>query len=150
MRLLGETVLTVHLVRNEEKIVSAAKFSDGLEFFPAVQSSARVARIGYQDSLRGRGYHLLHLLDGRKGESFPDVGMDSLERNPVKVGKGVVVGIKRFEHENLVPLVAGYLHCYRKVLASRHLDQYVLEFYVNADFFVILVDEPLPEFQKTG
>ena len=149
MRLVGIAELPVDLVGNEEEVVLAGDFSEGEHVLLAVQGSGRIARVADEDGLGPRRDELLELGHVRHLETFPDIGMDGLHRDAVHEGECVVVGIERFEDNDLVALVAGNLEREIHAFASGYGDDEFPDINVNADFPVVFFDKPAAEFNQT-
>ena len=75
--------------------------------------------------------------------------MDGLHRDAVHEGECVVVGIERFEDNDLVALVAGNLEREIHAFASGYGDDEFPDINVNADFSVVFFDKPAAEFNQT-
>ncbi len=138
MGLVGVAELAVYLVGVDEEVVLAGYVSEFFDLILGVEHSCGVAGIADDDTLCAGSDVFLELLDGGDGEAVVHGSGDGHELHVVDDGEGIVVGVERLQHDDLVVGVAGDREGYLKGLAAAcsYVDVGVV--YVDADVLVIL------------
>ncbi len=127
----------------------SGNISEGEHFLFAVEGSGRVAWIADENRFRAGSHEFLEFFDRGNFESAFDVCVDGFEGDSALKAERVVVRVERFDDDELVALVAGYLE--RKVdrLASGHGDDDLGDRDLDADATVIFLRQSFAELRQT-
>ena len=120
------------------EVVLAGYVSELLDLVLGVEHSGGVAGIADDDTLGTWSDVFLELLNGWNRKAVVHGCGDRHEFYIVDDGEGVVVGIERLQHDDLVIWIAGYCEGYLQGLTAACSDVDVRIVDINADVLVIL------------
>ena len=123
-------------------------FSEREHILFRVQCSGRVAGVADEDGFCAWCHEFLELFDRRDLEAAFDVGVDRFENDPAFKTERVVVRVERFDHDELVAFVAGYLKREVDRLASGHCDDDLGDGDLDADASVVFLCQSLAQFRQ--
>ena len=133
----GINVFTIHLIGEEIQVIFLYKVTNLVHFTTGIEITGRIVRITDQDGLGAFIDQLLELFHFRKGETFFDGSGNGTDYRTRRDGKGHIVGIGRFRHDDFIPRVQATQESEQHRFRTTGSDDDVVGIQIDVVFLVI-------------